>query len=359
MTAPTESAAVERVWKGVLADPRSALEHGLSPTDLQTLLMALSRRRASAVTPARLMSRWREDRFVQVAASDPRVVWRIEARLWDLLPEMFTGVDLSPVTPLGTCSAVATVDQHRVISTIRGSEVISDPTNVLALEAAVRRKQSPAASVDLAACHRVIRAQPFHGAGLFQHFRMFVLVSSSRDRGSGAAEAAMLTSHVRFWAGALAELLPARDVHIEVTAFDSPVLVERLHDTVLPALEPLPGRVSVVQDLQRERARRYYTSGAVRIAVDDGTSTIHEIGDGGFTDWTAQLMADGKERCFVSCVATERLAALAAPSPSTDTTATTDGRGSVGAGRPGVGDDLDCPFPMHRSESPTPPPSIG
>jgi hypothetical protein len=223
-------------------------------------------------------------------------------------------VDLSPVTPLGTCSAVATVDQHRVISTIRGSEVLSDPTNVLALEAAARRKRSPTAMVDLAACHRVIRAQPFHGAGVFQHFRMFVLVSSGRDRGSGATEAAMLTSHVRFWARAMAELLPARDVRIQVTAFDSPVLAERLHDTVLPAVHPLPARVSVEQDQQRERARRYYTSGAIRLAVDDGTANLQEIGDGGFTDWTAQLMADRKERCLVSCVATERLAALAAVS---------------------------------------------
>jgi hypothetical protein len=313
MTESSEPAAVKRVWKGVLADPRGALEHGLSPTDLQTLLMALSRQRASAVTPARLMTRWREDKFVQVAASDPRVVWPLEARLWELLPEMFTGVDLSPVTPLGTCSAVATVDQHRVISTIRGSEVLSDPTNVLALEAATRRKRSPASMVDLAACHRVIRAQPYHGAGMFQHFRMFVLVSSGRDRGSGATEAAMLTSHVRFWARAVAELLPARDVHIQVTAFDSPVLAQRLDDTVLPAVQPLPARVSVEQDQHRERARGYYTSGAVRLAVEDGGGNFQEIGDGGFTDWTAQLMADGKERCFVSCLATERLAALQGP----------------------------------------------
>jgi hypothetical protein len=36
-----------------------------------------------------------------------------------------------------------------------------------------------------------------------------------------------------------------------------------------------------------------------------------ELGDGGLTTWTAQLMHDAKERCLVSCIATERLTALA------------------------------------------------
>jgi hypothetical protein len=35
-----------------------------------------------------------------------------------------------------------------------------------------------------------------------------------------------------------------------------------------------------------------------------------DIGDGGLTDWTAQLAANAKERCLISCVSTERLLAL-------------------------------------------------
>jgi hypothetical protein len=37
-----------------------------------------------------------------------------------------------------------------------------------------------------------------------------------------------------------------------------------------------------------------------------------EIGDGGFTGWTAQLNNDAKERRFTSCMSTERLTALTA-----------------------------------------------
>jgi hypothetical protein len=303
------SAAVERVWAQMLAEPRSGLEHRLTPTDLRTLLLAVARARAGEVTPARLMRRWAEDAFVQPAPTNPRALWHTESRLWELLPEKFTGVDLSPVTPLGTCSAVAPVDQNRIISTVRGSEVVSDPTNVLALEAAGRRRQSRSERVDLAACHRVVRGQRFFGPGLFQHFRLFALVSSGRDRGSGTMEAAMLIDHLRFWVHAFSHLVPLRRGVIEFSSFDSPVLLERFRDTVVPALIPLPGSVVLEECPERRRARGYYNLGAVRATVDDGPNAV-EVVDGGFTDWTAKLTADAKERCFISCISTERLTQL-------------------------------------------------
>lgn len=301
---------IERVWAQVQADPRAALEQQLDPSDLHSLLMSVSRTRAAGVTPARLMQRWQHDRFVRPAASDPRAVWRIEARLWELLPAGFDGVDLSPVTPLGTCSAVAPVDQHRILTTTRGSEVVSDSTNALALEAARRRKDDPAQPVHLAACHRVIRAQPFHGEGRFQHFRIFALLSSARDRGSGSTEAALLSRHLGYWIQSITALVPRRRITVEFTSFSSPVLLERFNDAVVPSVQPLPEQVRLREDPNRRRARGYYNVGALRIVVDGGVDA-GEIGDGGFTDWTAQLMADKKERCLISCVATERLTSLA------------------------------------------------
>ena len=167
------------------------------------------------------------------------------------------------MAPLGTCSAVGPVSQDRVISTTRGSEVVSDPTNVLALEAASRRQRTGAPTVSLASCHRVLRGQPFDAPGLFQHFRLFALVTSARDRGSARTEAAMLTTHLRFWARALAELLPARRAAVRYTVFGFPPLHERMRDTVLPALQPLPPGVAVDEDPGRERARGYYERGAI------------------------------------------------------------------------------------------------
>ena len=298
-----------RVWRQVAASPRAALDHGLSPADLQTLLLDVSRRRASRVTPARLLQRWRQDRYVRPTAADPRVLWPLEARLWALLPPGFAGLELSPVAPLGASAALGPVSQDRVISTVRGSEVVSDQTNVLALEAAVRRKEGQRSAVHLASCHRVLRGQPFDTPGLYQHFRLFALVSSARDQGSGTTEAELLTAHLRFWSDALSGLLPHRRAAVRWTVFGFPPLRERMSDTVLPAVTPLPDGVTVEEDPARERARGYYERGAIRIDIA-GDGGWQEVGDGGFTGWTARLLSDAKERTFISCASTERLAAL-------------------------------------------------
>ncbi len=330
MTASGERAAA-RVWRRIEPGPRASNgphglrealrggaggHGGLSPADLQTLLLDVSHHRAAAVTPARLSRRWREDRYVRPATADPRRLWALEARLWELLPRQFAGIELSPVAPLGACSALGPVSQDRVISTVRGTEVVSDPTNVLALEAAARRQrqrqrqQTPGAdTVHLACCHRVLRGQPFDEPGLLQHFRLFALVSSARDGGSGRTEAALLTAHLRFWAHALGDLLPGRHAAIRYTVFGFPPLRERVEDTVRPALAPLPAEVTVEEDPERQRARGYYERGAIRIDAGAGAD-LGEVGDGGFTDWTARLLNDAKERCLVSCVSTERLTAL-------------------------------------------------
>jgi len=93
---------------------------------------------------------------------------------------------------------VGAVDQNRIVSSVRSSEVVSDPCNVLALEAALRR-QSSVDQVHLAGCHRVIRAQRFVDPNAFAHFVIFALVSSARDSGTARTEAQLLIMHLSFW----------------------------------------------------------------------------------------------------------------------------------------------------------------
>src|ERR1700733_10131950 len=158
----SEERAAERVWRAMPAGSREALTRDLPPTDLQTLLIAVARARADRVTAADVMRRWQQDRVVRPAACDRRRVAAVEARLWQLLPAEFTGIELSPVAPLGTCTAVAPVSENRIVATVRNTEVVSDSTNTLAVEAATRRRSQPKDSpVDLAACHRQLRAQVF------------------------------------------------------------------------------------------------------------------------------------------------------------------------------------------------------
>ncbi|MEU4196488.1 hypothetical protein AB0E69_31595 [Kribbella sp. NPDC026611] len=284
----------ERFWAKLPDGSREALVDGLSQSELQSVLLDVTRERAAKVTPARLLQRWQQDRFVQPSAVDPRQLVKTQQRLWELLPAKFEGVQLSPVAPLGTCSAIATINQHQVVSTIRGTEVASDPTNELAIEAAVRRRAGQE-RVHLATCQRVVRAQPFDGPGMSAHFELFVLVSSARDTGSGRTEAELLIDHLRFWHDVLGD---AAD--LSFTLFTPSAMRERIDDTVRPALE-----IDLREDTERTKSATYYAGLGLGIDHADARG----LGDGGFTTWTADLLGNAKERCLTSCISTERLTA--------------------------------------------------
>ncbi len=307
-SAGTGSAASSRAWRIVGEDARGPITAGLAGNDLRSLFLDVADARADAVRPSQIMRSWASDRFVYPSNTDPRLLSRVEGRMWELLPAEFIGIELSPVAPLGAASAIAAVSQRKVVTTMRLSEVVSDSTNVLAIEAAARRLNLPkSAAVHLASAHRQLRAQRF-GAGGASHIRLFALVSSARDRGSGRAEIEILTRHLHYWRTVLEDLIPDRRPRIEVTVSDK-VYLERLRDTLLPRVAG--ERVPVLHDERRTTGLAYYRGLAIRLSADDGEI---EIGDGGFTDWTSQLLPDAKERCVVTCLSTERLASLAKPS---------------------------------------------
>jgi hypothetical protein len=302
-TSRTGGSAVRRVWSRLPPGAQSVLENGLSPTDLQSLLLDLARTRAHRTTPASVRRRWQQDRFVQPSPVDPRRLAEVNLHLWRLLPPEFEGLALSPVTPLGTCTAVDATDQNRVLSTVRSSELVSDQTNVLALEAA-RQRLAGRPETHLAASHRVLRHQQYSHRDARPHFELFALVSSARDTGSARTEAELLVKHLRFWGEAVPSLVDD-EVVVELTIIDR-ALGERIRDTVQPQLPALH-----LRDAPRHtKGIGYYRSGRFKIILcADGHES--ELGDGGFTAWTAALTADAKERCLISCVSSERLAQLA------------------------------------------------
>jgi len=201
---------------------------------------------------------------------------------------------------------MAGVSQNRVVSTMRGTEVVSDATNVLALEAARRRKQEPSRAVHLAAGHRLLRAQHFGSEQSSAHFRLISLVSSARDEGSGVTEARLMSAHIEAWHGVLTELLPPTSVSFGYTVFREGATAERVRDQVLPTLT---ASGVDLREVGHRSGADYYGDLALAVNVVDGPTYV-ELGDGGLTAWTSRLMSDAKERCFISCLATERLASL-------------------------------------------------
>jgi hypothetical protein len=307
--------ALHRVWAWLPAGTAEAIDR-LSATDLQTLLMSVARSRAARVRPPELLRRWREDRFVRPSTSRPRELSMVEGELWRMLPPEVDDVELSPLAPLGTCSAVGPVSQNRTVTTMRTAEVVSDSTNALAIEAAARRRSGAAGPVHLAASHRQLRAQTF-GPGYSAHFRLFTMVSSARDSGSAATEAGLLVTHLRYWQRVLAALAATASPRLLFTVFDAPVLRERMLDSVLPALAAHgdeAAAVPVIEEPDRVRGRGYYAGLAMRSTLFDGADEV-DLGDGGFTTWTAQILGDAKERCLTSCVSIERLTATVRADP--------------------------------------------
>lgn len=113
----------------------------LGPSDLQTLPLEVAKRNAARQMPRDLLQRNEHDRFVRPVQIKVQDLIEFERLAYSLLPEGYEVIDLSPLCPLGTHSTIASVDQNKVVTTVRNTEVAADSTNILALECARRRRQ--------------------------------------------------------------------------------------------------------------------------------------------------------------------------------------------------------------------------
>jgi hypothetical protein len=280
----------------------------LSGADLTTLLLEVYRLRAGRLAPADVLRQYTNDRFAAPAEVPFRSLRRAEELLLSVIPEEFELVTLSPVAPLGTHSVVSTVDQNKVVSSVRGSEVAADPTNGLALEAAVRRRDAlrrdPRAteSVRLAAIQRVVRGQQFAGAARFAHFSLLALVSAGRDTGDHAFERQHLTEHLTLTAAVLRRA-GAQQVQVRLTVLDPRFgpLAETVGESITDA--------DVVDDPERTSGRGYYAGLCYKVFAALGDEAF-ELGDGGFVTWTQQLLGNRKERLLIGGIGIDRLATL-------------------------------------------------
>jgi hypothetical protein len=287
---------------------------------LQTLLLEVYRRRAAAVSPSRLLARYEGNRFVAPSPVDPLDLARLEASIHDRLTvHGITGLALSPVTPLGTNSAIATVDQYKVLTTIRNTEVVADATNVLALECAVRRRallRSDPRSRDrirLGATHRVTRAQPFEGRGTMAHFALLSLCTAGRDEGSLRFETSALAEQIAVHLDVLDRVrdigCPVANVRVNVTDLTEGRHRSVLREQVVDRLAAEQPAVSVSFDDERTHGAGYYVDVCFEIHARTPDGAELNIADGGVTRWTADLLDNAKERLAISALGIERLLA--------------------------------------------------
>jgi hypothetical protein len=274
----------------------------LSGSDFASLMLEVVRRRAGKETPASVLRRYGRDRFVRPSSTPWASGRRAEDILLSCLPQDVDIVTLAPLVPLGTHSALGAVSQHKIVTAVRACEVAADPTNALALEAAACRAGQARGTVHLAAIQRVTRAQRFP-AGWSAHFSLFAMVTAGRDEGSSRFEEAALARHLHFAVAGL------RTAGLPVLIALTPLSGDGEQIAAAVTADLIAAPADIVTDRERTGGRGYYRDLCFKInALLDGMPT--EIGDGGFTDWTARLLASRKERLLISGYGLDRLAML-------------------------------------------------
>jgi len=273
-------ALVTRAWilDALGAETFEQLAAGLPGTELQSLLLEVMRRRAASRSPHDLTVQYRDDRFVRPAEIDQRTSLEIDRELLAAAHE-FEAIELSPLAPLGTSSAMGHSDQHRVVSALRHTEVVSDPTNVLALECAARLRGT---AVHLTTSQRVVRAQPYPKLpGYAAHFRLFALASAGREQPNHGFTCEALARHITTLQRGLDRLeqagyaFGARRVDV-LGRPDRMHLAERIAAAVGGTTKPLD--------------HAYYSAGLrymLWVTTRDGREV--PLGDGGAFDWLARL----------------------------------------------------------------------
>jgi hypothetical protein len=297
-----------RSWtsQGLGEEAREALARGLPASEVWSLLLGILETRAALRTPASLRQQWQNDRFVQPCYLNQRSLHEVDGHLL-AAASAFEAVELSPVAPLGVCSSVALASQNKIVSTARGTEVVSDPTNVLALECARRLRQDTGLHVRLVTSHRCVRAQAIpRQAGFAAHFRMFCLASAGHERESREFLSGALTEHINTHLAALDRLgrhgylIGARRVRILATEHNSQ-LARRVAAGVNSDIE------------HRELEHPYYDG--IRFMIDVPVPQGGEIPliDGGAFDWLRKLSSNNKLAFVASGMGSQLVAYLLRP----------------------------------------------
>lgn len=295
----------------------SLLAERLEPSDLQSLLLDVYRRFAARRDAGAVLSDYSTNRFVHPSVIPPSTYVEWDRVALERLPAGFEAVELSPVCPLGTVSTLAGLAQDRVLATSRNTEVVSDSTNVLALEVATRRRQSRSqAPIHLAASHRLLRTQHYGDPKLSAHFRVFSLCSAGRDRGDARFELEAIAQHVEFYVTAMRAFVSERlALRVTLTLLTDKPTITSAAAQLLDRFRTL-GDLDAAFDPERTAGREYYRTICFGIiAYDEAGKPIHLV-DGGCVDWTQKLLSDAKERLVISGVGSDRVCTMRTVSSS-------------------------------------------
>jgi hypothetical protein len=269
---------------------------------LNSLLLEVFRTRAKKLSATELLKHFQRNRFTIPSTVDPVAFKQFEIRCLELAKAGgFTPVTLSPLTAFGTCASVGFVDQNNVLTALRGTEVVSDATNVFAvLMASEFKKRRNRSIIKYAATHRHVRTQSFTNPAFTAHFSIFCMATGGIDTGNFSFELEQLLDHI--------------NTHYAVfkNEFDKDKLLVKIYlkednrtfeDKLRKALEGVTERVSIKIEKQADEGD-YYKMVRFKFFLQRDREEIN-LSDGGFVDWTQKLIQNKKHRLIISGVGTE------------------------------------------------------
>ena len=308
---PETTSRLGRLERQLGAPGFAARLAALATADLTAVQLAVADTRADARGAKGVTDAWCRGGYVAPMDGDARALRRLELALLDEA-RAFEALELSPLAPLGACSTFSLGSQNRVLPTARSFEVMADPTNVLALECARRRRQQHD-PIRLCAAARCVRTQPLLDPSHSRHFSMFCAVTAERDKDSRAFAARAVGEHVSLHIRLHQAIVAARAAGGYGDADrDAPAVALQLlaTDGYAKAAEQVARGVSALLPAGRDAItigalEQPYYAGLRFVLSIELAGTRLPISDGGVFDWLRTLCSDRKEQLACSGIGSE------------------------------------------------------
>lgn len=279
----------------------------LSGVEWNSAWLDVVRERIQRQRPSTILQTFKQNRFVQPSRINPLALKTLElACLQTVQSRGFAPIELSPVAPLGSCAVLAPVDQHNIVSSCRGVEVVADATNVLALHLATEIQRHPEMMPMKSACtHRHLRAQTFDHPEFSAHFSVLALATAGLDGGHFTFEAAAVTDHIVTHHQLLQRYFPAEKLALKLwLRRPDAYFKSQIKQTLLTQL---PGQD--ISWVDPAGPHNYYPHLQFKIFLQRAGQEL-DLADGGLVDWTQKLLNNRKQRLMVSGLGLELLEKL-------------------------------------------------
>ena len=276
------------------------LVRGLTGTELNSILLEVFNEKLKAITPPELLNLYQANRLVKPADLPVLEMKQMELEILRLFEKYsFRPIDLAPVTALGSCSVPAPADQKKILSALRGTEVLADSTNAIALHVCDLAQKDLISTDVTKFCNiqRMLRTQSISAKGFTPHFRVGCLVSSGKDTGDFSFEKAALNDHLqvmkelflRYYKvdGIQFRLLHRSGYPKDFLSDITDYLTKNNTETEISAVD------------QPEKENLYYKGVQYKADILYKGKTF-EIADGGFVDWTQKMLQNKKHRMLTT-----------------------------------------------------------